>query len=63
MEFLDGLGWVFAAGATGFAIGVYLGRAREQEEVSYLRAQLAGAPQNVRALQDQSRSAHRGGQP
>ncbi len=63
MDFIEVLGWVFAAGATGIAVGLYLGRAREQEQVSYLRAQLAGAPQNVRALPDQSRSAHRDGRP
>lgn len=34
------LGWVFAAGATGLAVGLYLARDREQERVVYLRGQL-----------------------
>jgi hypothetical protein len=47
------LGWVFAAGATGLAVGLYLARDREQEQVVYLRGQLRevrGTPENVKAL-------------
>lgn len=52
-----------AGGAIALAYGYRGQRDQEREQVVYLRAQLAGTPQNVRALPDQSRSAHRGGQP